>query len=386
MSDDYTQRIKIDSKNLEAMKLMHYFITDKNYNPIVVQGLDDEIWLENLDEEYKVIRIVSGYIHNDEQYDYNQFRANRIISKIKKKTFSFSMNTLNIYLDLGDNVTKFDENSKHSINIKLNKESDFKSSGLLDFFPDIISKTKFKESGIALFSRITSDINKVAKKDGEKFSKLFSPKTPLVTYILIALNVFLYFMPIIFGIYNEVISRFAISGFLIRNGEYYRLLSGIFLHGSLLHLLFNMYALWVLGKQLESLVGRGKFCVIYFISGLCGSLFSMLFNHNVFSVGASGAIFGLMGSLLFFGYHYRVYFGNTIIREILPVVLINLLFGFSSSNVDNFAHIGGLIGGFMITSGLGIDDKSSRSDRINGLIVITIFIAFLIYMAFWYVK
>ena len=64
----------LDDKNKIVMKLLHYFITEKNYNPIILQGVENEIWLENLSEDYKVVRIVSGHIHNDEQYDFDKFK------------------------------------------------------------------------------------------------------------------------------------------------------------------------------------------------------------------------------------------------------------------------------------------------------------------------
>ena len=78
--------MKLDDKNLMVMKLLHYFITEKNYNPIILQGVDNEIWLENLNENYEIIRIVSNHIHNDEQYDFDVFKTKRILKKIKKKT------------------------------------------------------------------------------------------------------------------------------------------------------------------------------------------------------------------------------------------------------------------------------------------------------------
>ena len=98
--------ILMDDKNVLVMKLLHYFIIDKNYNPIILQGVENEIWLENLDEDYKVVRIVSSYIHNDEQFNFDMFKTKRIVKKIKKKTLSFSINTLSIFLDLGDNVSQ----------------------------------------------------------------------------------------------------------------------------------------------------------------------------------------------------------------------------------------------------------------------------------------
>ena len=100
------------------------------------------------------------------------------------------------------------------------------------------------------------------------------------------------------------------------------------------------------------------------------------------SIGASGAIFGLMGSLLYFGYHYRVYLGTTLKSQIIPLILVNLVYGSIVSEIDNFSHIGGLIGGFLITMALGVKYKSNTSEKVNGIIITTIFSIFMLYMAF----
>ena len=131
----------------------------------------------------------------------------------------------------------------------------------------------------------------------------------MITYWLIAVNVILYVIPVLFGLYDDLIANFSVWGPAIREGQTYRLLTGIFLHGGIMHLLFNCYALYVIGSQVENFLGRFKFLVIYLVAGISGALFSMIFG-NYASVGASGAIFGLMGALVYFGYHYRVYLGN----------------------------------------------------------------------------
>ena len=82
----------LNRKDRIVMKLLHYFITEQNYSPIILQGAEDEIWLENLDKDYKIVRIVSNYIHNDEQLNFDLFKTGRIVKKIKRKTFSFHLN------------------------------------------------------------------------------------------------------------------------------------------------------------------------------------------------------------------------------------------------------------------------------------------------------
>ena len=98
-------KVMINDKDTVVMNLVNYFVANKNYNPVVVHGINDEIWLENMDSEYRIVRIVSRYIHNNEQMKFNKFRSNQIIKKLKKKTLTMHMNALSIYIDLGYNVT-----------------------------------------------------------------------------------------------------------------------------------------------------------------------------------------------------------------------------------------------------------------------------------------
>lgn len=378
--------LMIDDKNMIVMKLLHYFITEKNYNPIILQGVENEIWLENLNEDYKIIRIVSGYIHNDEQFRFDMFKTKRIMKKIKNKTLSLHMNTLSIFLDLGENVNLLNNVTKDIDCLKIAEETDFSDSELVkSSFPDLTKKLTYSEEGLQLFAKITNDINTHNKTDAEKMDEVFKPKVPYITYGLIAVCAILYFVPILFGKYDWLVANFSIYPSAIRIGEYYRLLTAAFLHGNLLHLLFNCYALFVIGSQVESFLGKGKYLVIYLFSAITASLMSMLFLGNNLSLGASGAIFGLMGALVYFGYHYRVYLGNVMKSQIVPLILFNLLLGFMLTGIDNFAHIGGLIGGVLMTIALGIKYKSSNFEKVNGWIISIIYVGFLIYLGFIYV-
>lgn len=375
--------IMLDEKNLLTMKLLHYFITEKNYNPIILQGVENEIWLENLSEDCKVVRIVSGYIHNDEQFDYDVFKTKRILKKIQKKTFSFSMNVMSFFLDMGDNITEDINSDPHLMCVKIQDEGDIKKSEMVtDLFPDLSNKMKYSEKGVELFMKITGDINKHNREDANKLEQVFKNKVPYITYFFIAVNCIFYFIPLILGQYNNVINDLCVHGPSIRAGQYWRLLTGIFLHGSIIHLFFNCYTLYVIGSQIESFLGKIKYPIIYLFSGLTGSLLSITLSGGNGSVGASGAIFGLMGALLYFGYHYRVYLGNVVKSQILPLIILNLGFGFFATGVDNAAHVGGLIGGLIITMALGVKDKSSTFEKVNGWLITAIFLGFLFYMSF----
>jgi len=295
------------------------------------------------------------------------------------------MNVASFFLNLNDNVHLEEANTPNSLCIKVSEENDLnKNDKVTKAFPDLKKKLKFTEKGTELFMKITGDINRHNQEDAKKVEKVFKNKFPTVTYILIALNIIFYIVPLLFGESNNVLLELCVHGPSIRYGQYYRLITGAFLHTGFFHLVFNCYALYVLGSQLESFLGKAKFTVIYFVSALFGSLLSMTFNGETASVGASGAIFGLMGGLLYFGYHYRVYLGNVIKSQILPLVVFNLALGFLSTGIDNAAHIGGLVGGTLITMALGVKNKSSWFEEINGWIITGLFLIFTIYMAFFY--
>ena len=374
--------IIIDKKEELVMKLLHYFITERGYNPVIIRGVKDEIWLENLEDDYKIVRIVSGYIHNNEQFKFDIFKTKNLLKTIKKKTLSFKINALSIFVNLGDNVdiSEFEDTP----NIKfanIHEASDLnKYRFVTTAFPDITKDMNFKEKGLELFMKITSDINKKNEGDAKMNEDVFRPKKPIVTYVLLALNILIF----ILCMFNDnILPMFAVNRIYITElHEYYRLITGIFLHANLLHLVFNMYALYVIGMQLESFLGKWKYLLVYLLSGLGGSMLSIFFSNN-FSVGASGAIFGLMGALLYFGYHYRLYLSEAIKNQIIPIVLINLLIGFMIPGIDNVAHIGGLIGGYLSSMAFGIENKSEKRDMINGWIVLILYLAFLSYIVFF---
>lgn len=371
--------IIIDEKEEIVMKLLHYFITEKGYSPVIVRGVKDEIWLENLKEDFNIIRIVSGYIHNDEQFKFDLFKTKSLIKSIKKKTLSFKMKALSIFVNLGDNVniSSFEESNICFANIKETDDLS-KYHFVIDAFPDITKDTDFKEEGFELFLKITDDINKKNEEEAKMNEDVFKMKKPYVTYSLIGINVFIF----VLSMFINILPLFAVNRYFIVHGEYYRLITGIFLHNGVIHLMCNMYSLYVIGTQLESFLGKIKYLIVYLLSGLAGSVLSIFFS-NSFSVGASGAIFGLLGSLLYFGYHYRVYLDSVIKSQIIPLIIFNLMLGFMLRGIDNWAHIGGLIGGVFSTMAVGIKYKSEKYEMVNGAILYLIYISFILYMVFF---
>ena len=381
------ETINLGEKDVIVMKLLHYFITEKNYNPIILQGAENEIWLENMDSEYKIVRIVSNHIHNDEQFEFDLFKTKHVIRKIKRKTLSLNMNVLSIFTDVRDEVNL--DSSKNYECIYINDENDIdKYTFIKETFPDMSKKLKFSEEGVALFVKITSDINKKNKKDQIEAEDIFKMKKPIVTSTLIGINILLYVLMILSNNYLSILDRFALYGpYVIERYQFYRLITSAFLHVNIFHLAFNCYALYAIGNQMESFLGKTKYLIVYLFSAAVGGLLSIVLNYNSVSIGASGAIFGLLGSMLYFGYHYRVFLGTVIKSQIIPLILINLAIGFIfSDSINNFAHIGGLIGGALITMALGVKYKSTNSEKTNGWVMSIIFVAFLLILAFKVVK
>jgi rhomboid protease GluP len=147
----------------------------------------------------------------------------------------------------------------------------------------------------------------------------------------------------------QVLQRGSLIPALVAQGEAWRLLSSMFLHSGIVHLGLNMLSLYFLGSFVEQAFGRGRFLALYLLSGLSGSLAYLYFGgFNVPAVGASGAIFGLLGGIL--GYALRrgtFSWQNPLIRQLLILLALNLYLGFSIPNVSNTAHLGGLAGGFI---------------------------------------
>jgi rhomboid protease GluP len=169
---------------------------------------------------------------------------------------------------------------------------------------------------------------------------------PLLTYAFLGINIIIFLADQLLGGQLTVLGAKANPE--IANGEYWRLITPIFLHANLLHLGFNSYFLYVMGPRVEGAFGNVRFLLIYLLAGISGAVLSFILSVNP-SIGASGALFGLLGALLAMLYRNRSVLAGTRerIMSILQVVGINLLIGLSPG-IDNWGHVGGLIGGLVI--------------------------------------
>lgn len=171
----------------------------------------------------------------------------------------------------------------------------------------------------------------------------FTEKQVRLTYILIGINVIVFILDYFL---NSSLTLLGMKeNASIAAGQYWRILTPVFLHGGILHLLFNNYFLYVMGPRIESSFGMLRFAAIYFLSSMTGVILSYLLNDRP-TIGASGALFGLMGAMIPYLLKNRRVLRNSdqMLKAVLQTIGINLLIGLTPG-IDNWAHLGGLLGG-----------------------------------------
>lgn len=170
---------------------------------------------------------------------------------------------------------------------------------------------------------------------------------PIFSYTILAINVVVFLLDLLLR--GQLTNLGAKDNLAIIQGQLWRLITPVFLHANYLHLGVNSYSLFIVGPQVERSFGHWRFLAIYLLSGLAGSIASFALSPYP-SIGASGALFGLIGALIPLLYLNRKVFANTrrSINNIIMVIALNLVFGFSVGGIDNWAHIGGLGGGLVL--------------------------------------
>jgi rhomboid protease GluP len=220
---------------------------------------------------------------------------------------------------------------------------------------------------------------------------------PRVTYVMMAILVVVFVIETLAGGSEKtrvLINLGANVGPLVTTGEYWRIFTANFLHIGLMHIAFNLYALYIVGTEVEMFYGPWRFLVIYLLSALSGAIASYAFTYGV-SAGASTAVFGLVGTLFAFFTRNRAVFGEmsrTRLTNLIVVIVINIFYGLSAGTIDNWGHIGGFVGGVILgwllcpfyqiearTDGQHhvVDRNSLRTEWIGvGLVVVLMVVAF----------
>lgn len=195
---------------------------------------------------------------------------------------------------------------------------------------------------VMLLISLASAKNGAQALGGQGFAGLIGGQTPLLEKL---------------GVVGEVrFTNGAVAPFGVADGQYYRLFTAMFMHFGILHLLMNMYALWILGRTLESFLGPARFLALYLVAGLGGNVAAYLFQPAALSAGASTALFGLFAAL--FLVLRRLGLNAT---SVLPVILINLVFTISVPGISIAGHLGGFVVGALAGAGLAYAPRQRRN-------------------------
>jgi rhomboid protease GluP len=226
---------------------------------------------------------------------------------------------------------------------------------------------------------------------------------PVVTYTLLAITILVFLAQLASQqlLHVDLPAYYGLKvNQLIAEGQLWRLITPLFLHANLLHIGFNMYALYLIGPPLERYYGHNRFLGLYLLSGFGGNVFSMIFTQAP-SLGASTAIFGLIGAQGIFLYQNRQVFGSAARRALYNVIAIaiaNLLFGMLDT-IDNWGHVGGLIGGLLVAflggpllnvtgiyPDLALSDRRTNTEIIQAHAIVAAFLGLLTAGALYLMK
>ncbi|MFZ7945395.1 rhomboid family intramembrane serine protease [Neobacillus sp. 19] len=343
-------------------RLAYSFISDHGYRIIQLFENQKELWLERL--ENKQAPIIRMLLHdldwsNAMQRDIEYTASNG--ERIRKQIGRSELNVMNIYVSQFPPVDEYEYRiSKPFVYPEGNKTSVstiLLTKGEYDTGFERISERLGAASTLTFHENYSEEDVETIKKAALEYAikkvktekSLLSNGKPFFTYVFIAIQLAVFFWLELHGgstNTSTLIKYGAKVNQLIEEGEWWRFITPVFLHIGFLHLVMNTMALYFLGTTVEKMFGNVRFLFIYLFSGITGFIASFIFNSTL-SAGASGAIFGCFGALLYFGAIYPKLFFRTMGMNLIIVLGINLVFGFTASGIDNAGHLGGLAGGFL---------------------------------------
>lgn len=287
---------------------------------------------------------IIGIVDNVTKVNINNEQLNNISFQIERKfLLAKSQNVNMLFVVLTNDVERdkiLNESEAKFWLIDTNKEQLFIFENQPEDFDNIRAKLE----------------NNISNTQIENHRRPSKKSFPFVTLVLIAINIIVFILLEINGSTENIEYMLnhgaAFHKYIFEKHEYYRLITCVFMHFGISHLLNNMVALWILGIEAERYYGRLKYSVIYIASGICGSLASSLYymytNQGVVSAGASGAIYGLLGSLLVKIIEERKLYGKSSYSRVFLVFLLLLYSGNREQNIDNVAHVVGALAGIII--------------------------------------
>jgi len=370
--------------------MAHYFVVKQGYRILNLSKDYSDIWLEKFEnKERPIIRLKrveltwSNWLKKDR--DVTAINGERIRKRFYKK----NLKVTNLYISQYPPVDSYDHlleplvvnKGKTEILTRIISNEHYDEYIEKYSLPSYPLEGEWSEDTIEY---LKNDTLTYAMNEMNKEKNIFEHSKPFFTYILIAIQVIMFLLlELNGGSTNEkTLMEFGAKvNPLIVEGEWWRFFTPVLLHIGFLHLVMNTMALYFLGTAVEKIFGKLRFIWIYIVAGFSGTVASFLFSPSL-SAGASGAIFGCFGALLYFGVINPRLFARTMGANVLLMIGINLAFGFTVPGIDNAGHIGGLIGGFLATGIVHIPKQ--KNVRMQMLWSITMILIFLISLPYGY--
>ncbi|QFT89835.1 Rhomboid protease GluP [Bacillus sp. THAF10] len=362
-------------------QLVQQLVIEKDYRIIHISSEQKEVWLEGLsNKKAPIIRLYrydldwSTWLQRDLEYVSQQ------VVEFKKQLGKRSLQAVNIYVSTYPPVDDWEfrvkdpyEKNKVTVSSIVLHEGnrDQSVAQISSFIGTELNVDNYKEMDEMEIFHLKETILTTSQQKVNKEKQLFQQGKPFFTYIFILFHLIMfYILETNGGSQNpETLVKYGAKfNQAILEGEWWRFFTPIVLHIGMIHLLLNTMALFYLGVAVERIYGNFRFLIIYLFAGFSGSLASFVFSPSL-SAGASGAIFGCFGALLFLGIVHPKIFFRTMGANILVLIGINLAIGFTIPGIDNAGHIGGLIGGFLASATVHLPQHKKYLHRLFGLVI-----------------
>lgn len=341
-------------------KALYYWIRYLNYNVIYRDKEDDEIWLSHK-RKHSIVVFRKDVTSTQEI----RFDKSKIMERPEEiqQFIGYIPESYEFYYFTDKELSKENLNEEKPIKLKfkiISNEQSLNSLPINFLLLKMLINNEDKRTYLHYKRKVLTQ-NLV-----DKHMQRFTP----ITYTLILINIVIWLCMILYLNRFSDVKLLEVGGlvhFNVVHGEWYRLISSMFLHFNFEHILMNMLSLFIFGKIVESIIGSWRMLIIYIISGLYGNFVSLSFNTTTISVGASGAIFGLIGSIFVIMYLSKN-FNKKMIGQLLIALVVLIVFSLFMSNINIMAHLGGFISGVLITL-IGYYFKTQRSLFLSFLIV-----------------
>ena len=333
-------------------KALYYWIRYLNYNVIYRDKEDDEIWLSHK-RKHSIVVFRKDVTSTQEI----RFDKSKIMERPEEiqQFIGYIPESYEFYYFTDKELSKEYLNEEKPIKLKfkiISNEQSLNSLPINFLLLKMLINNEDKRTYLHYKRKVLTQ-NLV-----DKHMQRFTP----ITYTLILINIVIWLCMILYLNRFSDVKLLEVGGlvhFNVVHGEWYRLISSMFLHFNFEHILMNMLSLFIFGKIVESIIGSWRMLIIYIISGLYGNFVSLSFNTTTISVGASGAIFGLIGSIFVIMYLSKN-FNKKMIGQLLIALVVLIVFSLFMSNINIMAHLGGFISGVLITL-IGYYFKTQRS-------------------------